>query len=268
MPFDLFFFALALFAFSRFLYDADHGGGRAATLWLSVTAIACGLGFLCKEFTALLLPTLFLSLVVMGRGSWFRRPQLWIAIVLFLVVISPDLYSNLAVTREERLDLWRRHQEAAALVGVEIAAEVYKENGLYMSYGDQLSRFRSVGLSREPFYFYFGGLFDAVGVPHQNGFDEFPFVHPALGLFLWLGLAWGISLQPRDALTVALVMVFAVFFVPFAMIELGAPRARFPTDSGVLWYWVDRTLFPALLLTGRAASALVDRRWRATLIRD
>jgi 4-amino-4-deoxy-L-arabinose transferase-like glycosyltransferase len=257
LPFDLLFVTAALYAFARFLKSIQEP--TPAWPWLYATAAACGFGFLCKEFTALLLPTLLLSLVFMGRIAWIGRRQPWIACAVFLAVISPDLYSNLTVTPEKRLELWQRHQQAAEQTGAQFDGTVYTVNGLYMSYGDQLSRFRGIGFNAEPFYFYFGSLLDALGVKHQNTFSEFPFMHPLEGILLWCGLASALWRRPKDSLTVALLTMFLVLFVPFSLVQLGEPRARFPSDPKVLWYWVDRTMLPAMLLTGHACWQIWSR---------
>lgn len=261
LPYDLFFVTLAIFAFSRFLYSIDERGTQAARpgYWLYGAAVASGLGFLCKELTAIMLPVFLVSFVFLRQTKWLTRREPWIALGLFVLVIGPDLYSNLTVTLAERRELLELHEQAARQRGVDLSGTVYVENGLYMSYGDQLSRFRSVGFNSTPFYFYFGGLLDSVGLVLDNGFDEFPFMHPVMGGLLWIGVAYSLSRRGKDKLTVFSLTMFFVAFLPFALVELGAPRVRFPSDPAALWYWVDRTMLPAMLLTGHAASLLVRR---------
>jgi 4-amino-4-deoxy-L-arabinose transferase-like glycosyltransferase len=257
LPLDLFFIALAMYGFSRFLaaQDSEPGsGGR----WLYLTAAASAAGFLCKELTALLVPVLFLSLLSTGQAGWLRRRQTWLALGLFAVLIAPDIHSSLTTSREERVDLWRRHQAAAAQIGVTVDAEGYQENGLYMSYGDQLSRFRGIGPNKEALYFYFGSIFDRLGIPHKNGFAEFPFMYPVLGVVLWIAVFCTLF-QRKDRLSrFALVMFFGML-LPFTLVRLGRPHAAFPAEAEVLWYWADRSMLPALLLAGRAAALVTDR---------
>jgi len=256
LPFDLLFVALAMFCFSRFLHGIDGKTEAAVHVrWLYDAAAATALGFLCKELTALMLPVLLLSLVFLRQTAWLRRREPWIAVGLFLLLICPDVYSNLTVTRAERMDLLARQEEAARQRGTVYSDPEYLENGLYMSYGDQLSRFRSLGLSAEPFYFYFGEILDRAGIPHNNPFGEFPYLNPLMGVALWVGVALSLARRNKDRVTVFLLTMFFVMFLPFTLVQLGAPRARFPTDPQALWYWVDRTMLPALLLTGYAVGA-------------
>jgi 4-amino-4-deoxy-L-arabinose transferase-like glycosyltransferase len=253
LPYDLFFVVLAMFSFSRFLQLLDQqaeSSGRAGP-WLYATSVACALGFLCKEFTAIMLPVLLLSFVFLRQTAWLGRRETWIAVGLFFLIILPDAYSSLTVTRAERLELLGRHREAALRRGVDLTGTIYVENGLFMSYGDQLSRFRSFGLNSTPFYFYFGDLLNRVGLPLVNGFREFPFMHSLLGIVLWIGVAVALASRRRDKLTVFALTMFFTAFLPFTLVQLGPPRTTLPSDPTALWYWVDRTMLPAMLLTGR-----------------
>src|SRR5262249_4486013 len=73
LPFDLFFVAIAIYTFSRFLYVINWEVTPAeAGRWLYGTAGVCALGFLCKELTALMVPVLLLSLVLVGQSAWLR----------------------------------------------------------------------------------------------------------------------------------------------------------------------------------------------------
>ena len=117
-PFDLFFLAIAIYTFSRFLYAIDQRGTPAeAGRWLYGTAAACALGFLCKELTALMAPVLLLSILLMGHGAWLRRRQTWLAVGVFVLVISPDIYSNLALTEGQKAEplspIWSPSMAAA-----------------------------------------------------------------------------------------------------------------------------------------------------------
>lgn len=261
LPFDLFFITVAVYCFSRFLHAAREDGTAppGTGRWLYATAAASALGFLCKEFTALMLPAMFLGFFATGRAIWLRRREPWLATAVFLVLIAPDLYSNFTVTPEKRRDLYVRQENALRQMGIPGLDEDAVENGYYMSYGDQLSRFRGFGLDVEPFYFYFGPILERAGIPHRNEFAEFPYVHPALSLTLWTALAVTMMRRRKDPLTLFLLTMFAVMFVPFTLVKLGAPRAKFPTDPVALWYWVDRTMIPALLLTGQVIALAAGR---------
>ncbi|MGH9387663.1 MAG: glycosyltransferase family 39 protein, partial [Vicinamibacterales bacterium] len=251
LPFALLFAATATFCFSRFLH-ARNSPAADRPRWLYGTAIACGLGFLCKEFTALLVPGLLVSLALVGEAGWLRRRELWLAAALYGLLIAPDLYSNLTVTRAARMELLARHQDALRQRGIMWTDQDIVKNGLYMSYGDHLSRFRGIDLNLEPFYFYFGELFDRAGVPHANEFDEIPFMDPLMGVTLWASAITGFARRRKDALAISLLTLFVVTLLPFAFIQVGPPRAQFATDAQALWYWADLSMLPALLLAGHS----------------
>lgn len=260
LPFDLFFITLAMYCFSEFLRSSDEGSEtNQGARWLYGAAAASALGFLCKELTALMVPALFLSLISTRRARWLRRPAPWLAAGLFALMITPDVYTSLTITPAERGALYERQQTSMRARGIvqEDPAEV--ADGYFMSYGDQLSRFRSVGFNREPFYFYFGDILNGIGVPHQNEFDEFPFMHPILACIVWAGVATAATRKRKDVVTVFLLTMFVVMLLPFTLVTMGAPHGAFPTDSRMLWYWVDRSMLPAVLLTSHAAAMLIGR---------
>ena len=255
LPFDLFFLALSMYAMARFL-QADEAGGRASR-WLIGSAAAAGFGFLCKEFTGLMIPVIAVTLLISGRAAWFRRPAFWGALATFAVVIAPDVHAGLTITPAERQDLMARHFQVMRQRGIDMPEPEAVPNGFFMSHADQLSRFRSIGFNREPFYFYFGEVFDRMGVVHSNEFDEITYMHPALAIVLWLAVGVALIRRRYDSLRVFLLTMFVVMFVPFATVELGPPRATLATDPQALWYWVDRSMLPAIVLTGY----VVATRW-------
>jgi 4-amino-4-deoxy-L-arabinose transferase-like glycosyltransferase len=267
LPFDLLFIALAIYCFSRFLYAA-RGPSRRSGGWLYGAAAATAVGFLCKELTAMLLPLFLLSVLATGGLAWLKRREVWLAAAVFVLVVAPDLYSNMTITEAARKELFERHQQVLRAEGAELRDPAYVENGLYMSYADHLSRFRGIGLNLEPFYFYFGDAFDALGVPHLNDFSEFPFMHLSTAVVLWIAVGLSLVRQRHHALAVSLLILTLGTFVPFAVVQLGHARSVLPTGGQVLWYWVDRSALPAMLLTGCVASGLLDnllaRRRRAS----
>ncbi|MGH9387665.1 MAG: glycosyltransferase family 39 protein [Vicinamibacterales bacterium] len=259
LVFDLFFVALTIFCFSRFLHGSQTSDSvDRRSRWLYGAAVASGVGFLCKELTALLVPVLFLSLVFTGQSEWLRRRQSRIALSLFLLTIAPDLYSNLTADQDKRMEFYARQSDTVRQRGLALK-DSYSENGLYMSYADHLSRFRSISFNSEPFYFYFGEWLDWAGIDHTNHFGEIPFVDPRVSLTLWVGVALALSRPKKDQAAVFLLTMFFVAFVPFTLVQLGRPHATFPTDSQALWYWVDRSMLPALLLTGASVSAVLGQ---------
>jgi|SRR6185503_8141849 len=259
LPFDLFFTTVAIYCLSRFL-QATEGAARPPTAgrWLYGAVAATSAGFLCKEFAALMIPAGFLMLVFTGRAAWLRRREPWVAALLFAALISADVYSNLTTTQADRMVLLARQKQVMQELGIDLRESDYS-NGLYMSYADHLSRFDSLSFSSEPFYFYFGDVLDAIGVPHTNEFDEFPYLNALMGIVLWSSVVAAALLRPRDSLTVLLIVMFVTMFLPFAVLQLGPPRSKLPTDASALWYWVDRTMLPAMLLAGHMITRLLSR---------
>jgi len=256
LPFDLLFVACAMWAFTIYLKRLDDRGWKRAR-WLCLAALFTGLGFLCKELTALLAVAFGASLLVLRKVASVRARDVVLALLTGALVIAPDVYANLTTDAAGRAALARHHHDAEERLGTR--ANSYVDQGLYMSYGDQLSRFHGIGLNLEPFYFYFGDLFDAAGIRHTNSFSEAPYEHPAASLVLWFGVIASAFRRPRDRVTVFLLTTFVVMFVPFALVQLGTPRGNFQTDPIVLWYWVDRTALPAMLLCGSVLAGWLRR---------
>jgi hypothetical protein len=109
-----------------------------------------------------------------------------------------------------------------------------------------------------PYYFYFGDWGIYLG-SNKNGFNEFPYMNPWLACVLWVGVAVCFMRREKDDLTIMLLTMFTVVLLVLASVRLGPARDQFATDGVMLWYWADRTMLPALLLTGQAFSLLVRR---------
>ena len=126
LAFDLLFVALAMAAFARFL-DVQRPA------WLYAAAAATGLGFLTKEIDVLLVGVYFLALLSSSRRRWLLRYEPWLALGVFVLVISPDLLHN----------LWNSPQGRPPT---------------YANYLDHLSRFGGIGWNEYPTLFYFGAV--------------------------------------------------------------------------------------------------------------
>jgi dolichol-phosphate mannosyltransferase len=103
----LFFVTLAVFAFSRFL-----AAERARYLYAA--AVATGLAFYCKEHAVLLLPVFLAMLLGATYRRWLRSPHLYLAVVVFALVIGPDLAWNLRTGCLRRRLRSRAHPGRAA----------------------------------------------------------------------------------------------------------------------------------------------------------
>ena len=101
---------------------------------------------------------------------------------------------------------------------------------------------------------------------YRNEFDEFPFINPWLASLLWVGVALTFVRRGKDELAIMLLTMFTVPLLVFVSMRLGPPLGPLPTDDVMLWHWADRTMLPALLLTGRAVSLVArERTWKKRL---
>jgi len=249
---------LSLWAFTRFL-DSEHPG------WLFAAAACLGVGFLCSEISALMPPVYFISLLALPHRRWLRRPQPWLAALLFFVIISPDVWHNFATPPESVPQP-------------------------YANYADHLSRIGGIGLSEQPLVFYFRYAMERLHIPHENTFNEMPSMNPIFGLVLLgavvlatmrrdkgrpandspVSAAEGVesascfsSGTKKDATTVTLLIMFWLVFAFFSLLSPKLPsREGVHLDAGS-WIWVDTNLFPAALLAGSLLARLRGK-WAAT----
>lgn len=85
----LFFGVLPVYTFFRGI------GGRGRKLVL-LTGIALGVGYLAKMTVFILIPIFFLYVLISKKYKyWFKRSELYIALIIALLIISPTLYWNM-----------------------------------------------------------------------------------------------------------------------------------------------------------------------------
>lgn len=224
----LFFLAAALYAFSRFL-----AAPRARYLYLA--GIAVGFAFYCKEHAALLLPILLLALLHRRYRAWLKGPHPYLAGILFLLVIAPDVYWNLTTDRATA-----RVPYSEAPVG-------------YSTYQSHLERIGGLGFSLYPTAFYAREavmpLYRLVtGEALLDDTPEYASMTPALGVLL-LAAVLMTTFRPasRDDLRRFLLLWFWGVFGFFTLIARGSPPGRLDPVS---WIWVEGTMFPAVILAG------------------
>lgn len=225
----LFFVALAIFAFSRFL-----GTPRPAYLYAAGAAV--GLAFYCKEHSALLLPVFLLTLLLhAGYRQWLRGPHAYLAAALFVLVISPDLIWNLTTDRSTA-----RVTYSAQPVG-------------QSTYSSHLDRVGGIGFSPYPAMFYLRGAVEPLhraltGTELRDETPEYPSMNVALGVLL-VGAVLMTTIRPRerDHLRLFLLLMFWGVFGFFTLIEKGNARGRLDPVS---WIWVEVTILPAVVLAG------------------
>jgi 4-amino-4-deoxy-L-arabinose transferase-like glycosyltransferase len=236
---NLLFVTAAVYAFSRFLISE-----RPRYLYLAGASM--GLAFYCKESTALLLPVFALTLLVSKQRRWLLEPQVYLACVIWFLVIAPDI-------------AWNVSDNAAT------AKVTYNNQTVgQASYATHLKRVGGLGVSLYPSMFYLRGTIRSsylqiTGRPLTDNTAEYESVNPALGVLLLGGVvATTVRLRGRDQLRIFLLLMFWSIFGFFTMIRPGDPGGRLDSVS---WIWVETTLVAAVVLTS-ARLADVSATWR------
>lgn len=239
---NLLFVTGAVYAFSRFLASE-----RPRYLYLAGASM--GLAFYCKESTALLLPVFAFTLLISKQRRWLLKPQVYLACVIWALVISPDLVWNL------------RNNAATTKV-------TYNNQTVgQATYATHLKRVGGLGISLYPSMFYFrstvrSSYLRITGSPMRDNTAEYESVNPAIGLLLLGGVvATAVRPRGRDQLRIFLLLMFWGIFGFFTMIKPGDPGGRL---DAVSWIWVETTMVAAVVLAG-AQLANVSEKWRLPL---
>ena len=235
---NLLFVTAAVYAFSRFLATE-----RPRYLYLAGASV--GFAFYCKESTALLIPVFALTLLVSKHRHWLLKPQIYLACVTYVLVISPDI-------------AWNMRANPGTTV-------TYNDRTVgQATYAAHLRRIGGLGLSPYPSMFYLRPTVKAValnltGSELKDETQEYWSVNVGLGVLL-LGavLATTVRRTSPDRLRLFLVVMFWAIFGFFTLIKRGAVTGRLDPVS---WMWVETTIVPAVVLTG-ARLADVSVRWR------
>jgi 4-amino-4-deoxy-L-arabinose transferase-like glycosyltransferase len=236
---NLLFVTGAVYAFSRFLASE-----RPRYLYLA--GVSMGLAFYCKESTALLLPVFALTLLVSKQRRWLFKPQVYLACVIWFLVVSPDILWNL------------RGRSTTATV-------TYNNQTVEQAtYTRHLRRVGGLGVSLYPSMFYFrapirSSYLRITGRPLRDDTAEYESVNPALGALLLGGaVATTVVLRRRERLRIFLLLMFWGIFGFFSMIKPGDPGGRL---DAVSWIWVETTIVAAIVMTS-ARLADVSGKWR------
>jgi 4-amino-4-deoxy-L-arabinose transferase-like glycosyltransferase len=238
----LFLIAVALYAFSRFL-----GAQRAGYLYAAGAAV--GLAFYCKEHSALLLP-IFLAVLLQARyRHWLRGPHVYLACLVFVLVIGPDVYWNLTTPPGSKQVTYSDQPANQA------------------TYASHLKRFGGIGFSPYPSMFYGRSVVQPLhlavtGRELRDETPEYNAMNPAVGVLL-LGAVLLSTFRPpsREHIRTFLLVMFWAWFGFFTLIKKGNPPGRLDPAS---WIWVDVTMFPAIILAGACLAAATGRRRTVT----
>lgn len=223
----LFFVAVALHAFTRFLRDERP-------VHLYATAAATGLAFYCKEHAVLLGVAIGVMLCQPRYRTWLSRPAPYVAAGIFVLFIAPDLVWNATATPEA----------ARVTYGERDAPQA--------TYSRHLERIGGIGLSVYPLAFYgrsavAAGYTAVTGKEFDDNTREYRSIHPALGALLLLTTAVTLyGFRTTDVVTQFLALYFVVVFGLFTLIRPGNPEGL----DAVSWIWVEASLLPATVLAG------------------
>ncbi len=237
MP-NLLFVTGAVYAFSRFLATE-----RPRYLYLAGASV--GLAFYCKESTALLLPVFALTLLVGKHRQWLLKPQIYLACVTYILVISPDIAWNL-----------RARPETTVTYNDRTVAQA--------TYASHLRRIGGLGLSPYPSMFYLRPTLNRVylrltGNELKDETAEYWSVNLAIGVLLLAAvLVTTLRVRNGDQLRIFLLVMFWAIFGFFTVIKRGNVTGRLDPVS---WIWVETTLVPAVVVAG-ARLAEVSVKWR------
>jgi 4-amino-4-deoxy-L-arabinose transferase-like glycosyltransferase len=231
----------AMYAYARFLRTQR-------SVFMYAAAASAGLAFYAKESSALVMPIFFLALLATSQRRWLRTPHPYLASVVFVACLAPDLYWNLR-TKSERLVYYSGQETRQA------------------TYVDHLQRFGGLSISPYPAMFYAKPLAQAAaaavtGDVPPDFTPEYRSLNSALGLLLVaaVGLT-AATRRARDDLQRFLLIQFGFVLVFFSVIQPGNPPGRLDAAS---WIWVETTMLPAAVLAGARLAELTTWR-RATL---
>ncbi len=239
---NLLFVTGAVYAFSRFLATE-----RPRYLYLAGASI--GMAFYAKESTALLLPVFALTLLLSTYRRWLLTPQLYLAIAIYFLVISPDILWNLRANPDTATVTYNNQTVGQA------------------TYSAHLRRVGGLGFSLYPSMFYLRSTVRSLyvrvtGNELRDETTEYWSVNPVIGVLLLGGvLITTFRTERRDQLRIFLLVMFWAIFGFFTLIKRGDPPGRLDPVS---WIWVEITIVPAIVLTG-AQLFDVRGKWRGVV---
>jgi 4-amino-4-deoxy-L-arabinose transferase-like glycosyltransferase len=234
----LFLVTVAVYCFSRFLATerARYLYGAAATT---------GLAFYCKESTGLLVPVFALALLLSPQRRSLLRPHVYLACVLYVAILAPDIAWNLRTDPEKAT--------------VDYNDQTHRQ----ATYAAHFRRIGGVGFSPYPSMFYFRepvrwAYLALTGRELVDGTEEYWSVNWAIGLLLvgsvLATMVW--PLGPPHARVLLMTMWWGILLF-FTLIKKGDPPGRLDPVS---WLWVEMTLIPAVVLAGARLGELTGKR--------
>ena len=211
---------LALYFFCRFLQTEAPG-------YLFASSVMVGFGFLCRELIVLFIPVFFSFLLSSRYRYWLKRKEPYMAIFLFLLIISPDIYWNVTTKSNNHVRLL-----------------------------DQFTRVGGVGFTPNYLLFYFRGIFRRFGWEHIDYYTEFPSMNFVFGTIL-IGCVVTMTLRRKrgDSIGDLMLLTFWTILLFFMLIH-PAKKISHRLEDNIGWLWIDLTLLPATFLTGSCIARL------------
>ncbi len=218
--FYLSFVSLGIFAFILFLKKKD---GR----FLYLTTASAGLGFLCYELAALLLPACYLILLTTENREWLKRKEPYLAALLFFLIVSPDIVGSLL------------------------------KSSSGANYAEHFSRF-GFGLTEQPLTFYlFWGLWHSFGIESMVNDPYINRMNFIFGAMMFACVLWA-SIRAKDSVIRFLLLLFWSVML-FLLVSKGASGRG--DLSVAVWHWADLTL-PAAVLIAAYVISQIQGKWK------
>ena len=216
---------LALYFFCRFLQKEAAG-------YLIASSAMVGLGGLCREIIVLFIPVFFACLLNPRYRHWLKRKEPYLAFMMFLLIIAPDLYWNVTAKENNQVRLI-----------------------------DQLHRIGGVGFTPHYLLFYTRDAFRRFGWKYLDGYGEFPTMNMAFGIiFIGIVIRETLRSEWEDPVRNLMLLTFWAILCFFMLIRPGKNLPLRLADP-IGWLWIDLTLLPATLLTGSCVARL-EKKWK------
>ncbi len=202
---------------------------------LILSGIHAGLSFLCKEIAALLLVAFFFYILFSEKNTWLRKKELWGGLLVFAIIIWPDVYWNMKNT--------------------------IPDHDGFVNYMDHFKRISRFGFNLDPFAFYFSGLFNTfltdLGI-WRNDSPEYPGPNLIWGALCFFGVIFSVY----DFRHKFKKLLLFIFFVVFGVVTFLTWKPSRVFEAGLVkveWYWCSITLVPAVLLVSDKISQVTKK---------
>jgi len=221
----LFFVTLSLLFFWKAVNQKNN-------TFIILTGLSIGLAYLCEETAALLFVIFFVFLAATGRlMQWLKKWETAAAVLVFLLIISPDLYWNMT---SQKSDITYHLTRAAKLNGVSLVPTSLFAGELFLIFIKDIESFV--------------GGFDRRAVWSL----EYPPMHWVLGLLCLVAAIYSIRNRKKDFIKLMLIS----FFFLFAFFSIAASSKPFGNYN---FWWASICFIPAIILASGMLSEIFQR---------